>query len=284
MRDMFGESEHYAAEFGAVQPWKLGSAGKSGSFLGFSPSGRYIMKSLPSAEFRKLTAHVDAYRKHMRHHPSSLLTRFLGVYTVRQTLSQHVVIMANALHGDATCERVYDLKGSWWGRKAKKGEGTLKDQDWCRGASAARLRRSAEAYGARGTSPLDSDAYARRFLEFVRQFCITDSYSEHPVQFPTEQATALQAAIEQDVAFLRSIRVMDYSLLVGVSRATAAPRTTAAPYVSIIDFLSSYGAAKHVQRGYNMLLAAVRVGARTQKQKAGGRRASRTSKRRGRMR
>ena len=270
IRDLFEENGTFRTDV-SVGKWQLGSAGKSGSFLGFSPSGRYIVKSLPVREFQKMLKILESYNTYLENHSSSLLTRFFGLYTVHHGVfprPQHVIVMANALYtgGKRRCDYIYDLKGSWLGRKAKSGVVVLKDQDWC---SSSVFRQTAEKYGGRGSSALKSGAYAARFLEFMQEFGITDKGGSQPVTFETTQAKEIISAIQDDVDFLRGLEVMDYSLLMGVKRVkklgkkkSCGSRKTVVKYrvppqsivyISIIDFLSTYDMAKRVQHDSNVL-------------------------------
>jgi len=123
---------------------EMGSAGKSGSFFYKSLDSRYIIKSMKEDEGQFLLGILLDYFLYMQQNPNSLLTRYLGLYSLRvqeetSTHSQviHFVVMDNVLPHESLIpiHEKYDLKGSSVDRLASKAErakganAILKDQD-----------------------------------------------------------------------------------------------------------------------------------------------------------
>ena len=156
--------------------------GKSGSFFYFSHDFRYIIKTVTSEEEKFLRRIAYQYYRHMKANPNSLVVRFFGLHKVRLAPEQRyisVVIMENIFHNSHQLKmgRIYDLKGSTVGRRALKGGKTK------------------ESY--HGTLK-DLDL------------------NEERVWIGAEAKQQLIEQLEQDVRFLTSCGIMDYSLLLGI--------------------------------------------------------------------
>jgi 1-phosphatidylinositol-4-phosphate 5-kinase len=69
----------------------------------------------------------------MTKHPASLITRIHGAYRITMYgQQQHFLVMDALFHGMPEMAEVFDLKGSWVDRHAKRGAATLLDHDWPR--------------------------------------------------------------------------------------------------------------------------------------------------------
>jgi hypothetical protein len=155
------------------------SEGRSGSFFGFSPDRRFIIKTLDAPEFDLLLKSLPAYCRHLEKHPSSLCVRFFGLYSLAvdgfaDLATLRVVAMSNVFHlpPTAALEEQYDLKGSW-------------------------VQRHSAAH--------DADRHALGMdTDLTRNLDLT----EHDRKAFVEQAAA-------DAEFLASLNIMDYSLLLG---------------------------------------------------------------------
>jgi len=273
MRRFFQENDVYAREMAtAKEAWVATQAGKSGSFLAFSPTKRYMMKSLPPREVVVLLKHLSAYVEHMcdADH-GSLLARFMALYAVKhedRDATTYVLLMVNACYASPPTA-IYDLKGSWLGRQAHSVEERVrKDQDWCRTEKERRaLQKLATRLSPRGTSAVNARTYATRFLQFMTRMVVT------PERMDAGAVSTLRAMLERDVQFLRdTMHVMDYSLLVcevpssssedvdwtGQNTLLCVPSAPshmpssqqAEPvdlYLGVIDFLSPYDRRKQLQ-------------------------------------
>jgi 1-phosphatidylinositol-4-phosphate 5-kinase len=93
------------------------STGRSGSFFLRSPDGKYLIKTLPAEEHQFLRRNLKEYHRHIRHYPSTLICRFLGLHRLKNTkaASQDIyfVVMANLFDNTSIdIHEQYDLKGS----------------------------------------------------------------------------------------------------------------------------------------------------------------------------
>jgi 1-phosphatidylinositol-4-phosphate 5-kinase len=191
VRELCGvDDAHFKAAFDPQQffanPANLKfSDGRSGSFFGFSPDRRFIIKTVDSAEFDLLLRALPAYCRHLRAHPASLVVRFYGLYSLTvkgftDLATLRVVAMSNVFHlpSAAKIEEQYDLKGSWVQRHAP-------EHDSNRAA-------------------LGMDVDLLRNLDLAED---------------DRRAFVDQAA--HDTEFLSSLDIMDYSLLLGFVPLTA---------------------------------------------------------------
>lgn len=114
---------------------KMSQGGASGAFFAKSPCKRFILKTIPPEEADALLSALPWYYEHLTKYPKSLLCRLLGLYRITTPFNTlHVLVMQNlfAAHPSlkqAAPTRVYDLKGSWIGRRSAVGAVVLKDSD-----------------------------------------------------------------------------------------------------------------------------------------------------------
>ena len=161
--------------------------GKSGSFFYFTRDFRYLIKTVTPAEEKFLQKIAYKYYTHMKANPDSLIVRFFGLHKVRLAREQGyitVVVMDNIFANQdrlAVPER-YDLKGSTVGRRV------LKKGSKVRGVYRGTLK--------------DLDLKDRN-----RRIVIGSSGKQQ-----------LMEQLKQDVAFLTSCKIMDYSMLLGIHR------------------------------------------------------------------
>ena len=161
------------------------SNAKSGSFFFYSDDGKYVIKTVSTADAKHLERTLPSYCSHVssssRDSPS-LIAPFVGLYTVRMWwLKRSVlfVVMGSVFDTDGEVEKVFDLKGSVVGRMKGEGEEVGKDGDF---------RRMVEEWG--------GGIWMRR------------------AGGREEMGTSLA----RDLAWLKSENVMDYSMLVGVGK------------------------------------------------------------------
>lgn len=99
-------------------------SGKSSSFFFFSDNKAFVLKTLKDTEKALLLEKgvLEGYYEHMMSSEKTLLSKIFGVYTIRVPNMTEIncYIMENLLGNDYPfIERIYDLKGSTKGRKAK---------------------------------------------------------------------------------------------------------------------------------------------------------------------
>lgn len=155
--------------------------GKSGSFFYFTRDFQYIIKTVTSSEERFLQKIAYRYYRHMRSHPDSLIVRLYGLHKVRLAREQRyitVVVMDNIFRNNDLLKVTerYDLKGSTVGRRVLKGN------------------RERATY--KGT--------------------LKDLDLDKRIVVGAESKTHLMEQLRQDVDFLASCKIMDYSMLLGI--------------------------------------------------------------------
>eukprot|EP00979_Chaetoceros_neogracilis_P013169 scaffold3710_cov286-Chaetoceros_neogracile.AAC.26 len=109
------------------------SNAKSGQFFFYSRDGRYMIKTQTQEEKDFLRLILPHYYTHLRENPHSFITHFYGMYRVKIPdlgKSIHFVIMKSVFNTDREIHKIWDLKGSTLGRRAKRGDGVSKDLDF----------------------------------------------------------------------------------------------------------------------------------------------------------
>ncbi|KIY53254.1 SAICAR synthase-like protein [Fistulina hepatica ATCC 64428] len=159
---------------------ELGSPGKSGSFFYFSRDYRFIIKTIRHSEHLFLLRILKDYHKHVKENPHTLLSRFYGLHRVKLPHGRkiHFVIMNNLFPPHKDIHETYDLKGSTVGRLYP------------------------EEKAAQNPRAVLKD------LNWISRAKM--------LEFGPEKRALLTEQLRRDAEFLRSVNVMDYSLLVGI--------------------------------------------------------------------
>lgn len=159
---------------------ELGSPGKSGSFFYFSRDYKYIIKTIHHAEHKFLRKILRDYYEHVKANPNTLLSQFYGLHRVKMPYGKkiHFVVMNNLFPPHRDIHSTFDLKGSTVGRDYREEDLENNPRATLKDLNWLRRQRSLEL-GIRKK---------RLFLE----------------------------QLTRDVALLRKLQIMDYSLLVGI--------------------------------------------------------------------
>lgn len=159
---------------------ELGSPGKSGSFFYFSRDYKYIIKTIHHAEHKFLRMILRDYYQHILANPNTLLSQFYGLHRVKLPYGKkiHFIVMNNLFPPHRDIHRTFDLKGSTIGRD-------FREED---------LEKNPRA-------TLKDLNWLRRNLH---------------LEFGPIKKEAFVAQMKKDVAFLQRLKIMDYSLLVGI--------------------------------------------------------------------
>lgn len=159
---------------------ELGSPGKSGSFFYFSRDYKYIIKTIHHAEHKLLRRILREYYAHIEQYPNTLISQFYGLHRVKIPYGRkiHFVIMNNLFPPHRDIHQTFDLKGSTIGRD-------FKEEDL--------------EHNPRAT--LKDLNWMRRNYHF--------EFGPHKKHIFIEQ-------MKRDVALLQKLKIMDYSLLVGI--------------------------------------------------------------------
>jgi hypothetical protein len=113
--DSFYES--LSPKFNKDQIFKAGEgAGRSGSFFFHSHDSKYVVKTVTSDELEILKGMTPAMTQYLFHNQDSLLSRVLGIFTIKASKFSevHIMLMENTmrLKDKDELKFVFDLKGS----------------------------------------------------------------------------------------------------------------------------------------------------------------------------
>lgn len=159
---------------------ELGSPGKSGSFFYFSRDYKYIIKTIHHAEHKLLRKILRDYYSHIQQNPNTLISQFYGLHRVKIPYGRkiHFVVMNNLFPPHRDIHQTFDLKGSTVGRDFKE----------------ERLEKNPRA--------------TLKDLNWLRR--------HNHLEFGPMKKKLFIEQMQRDVALLQRLKIMDYSLLVGV--------------------------------------------------------------------
>ncbi|KAJ3326888.1 Phosphatidylinositol-4-phosphate 5-kinase [Blyttiomyces sp. JEL0837] len=158
---------------------ELGSPGKSGSFFYFSQDYRFIIKTIHHSEHKFIRQVLKNYYSHVKANPETLLSRIFGLHRVKLPGNRkiHFVVMGNVFPSNYDIHETYDLKGSTVGRKISEEQAKANPRAVLKDLN---------------------------WLERGKKLHLGPRKREVFVQ-----------QMERDVEFLVSMKIMDYSLLIG---------------------------------------------------------------------
>ncbi|EKX36253.1 hypothetical protein GUITHDRAFT_90050 [Guillardia theta CCMP2712] len=158
----------------------MGTPGKSGSLFFFSNDMKFIVKTLPKREAKLLLEILPNYFQHVRQNPGTYLPRFYGLHRWKPEYGRNVrfVVMNNVYATNLAIHRRFDLKGSTLGRAAS------------------------EADKAKGPRAILKD------LD-IKEMGVK-------IKLGPQRKKAFMDQIRSDCHFLMSLKIMDYSLLLGI--------------------------------------------------------------------
>ncbi|KAB8360629.1 hypothetical protein FH972_024367 [Carpinus fangiana] len=159
---------------------ELGSPGKSGSFFYFSRDYKYIIKTIHHAEHKFLRRILKDYYNHVQENPNTLLSQFYGLHRVKIPYGRkiHFVVMNNLFPPHRDIHMTFDLKGSTVGRDFKE-----------------------EELETHPRATLKDLNWLRRGMR---------------LELGPTKKEAFVKQMERDVALLKRLKIMDYSLLIGI--------------------------------------------------------------------
>lgn len=175
---------------------ELSSPGKSGSFFYFSRDYRFIIKTIHHSEHKMLRKILKDYYNHVKNNPDTLISQFYGLHRVKLPFGRkiHFIVMNNLFPPHHDLHRTYDLKGSTLGRE----------------------------YVLRAGGPPKLNPVLKDLNWSVNN----ESLSLGPVK-----AHLFISQLERDVALLKRLNIMDYSLLVGIYDKTKSDTLRQSVYV-----------------------------------------------------
>ncbi|KAK2858539.1 hypothetical protein FQN49_004632 [Arthroderma sp. PD_2] len=159
---------------------ELGSPGKSGSFFYFSRDYKYIIKTIHHAEHKLLRKILREYYQHIENNPNTLISQFYGLHRVKMAYGRkiHFVVMNNLFPPHRDIHQMYDLKGSTIGRD-------FREED------------------------LEANPRATlKDLNWLRR--------DRHLNCGRAKREVFLAQLRRDVTLLQRLKIMDYSLLIGI--------------------------------------------------------------------
>ncbi|KAI1916111.1 Phosphatidylinositol-4-phosphate 5-kinase [Ophidiomyces ophidiicola] len=159
---------------------ELGSPGKSGSFFYFSRDYRYIIKTIHHSEHKFLRRILRDYYEHIENNPNTLISQFYGLHRVKMAYGRkiHFVVMNNLFPPHKDIHQMFDLKGSTIGRDFREEDLETNPRATLKDLNWLRRHRHLEL------GPMKRDIFL--------------------------------AQLRRDVALLQRLKIMDYSLLIGI--------------------------------------------------------------------
>lgn len=153
--------------------------GGSGALMWFSQNHEFVIKTVAREQANFLHSMLRGYYLNMDQNPNTLLTKFYGLYILKQNGKRiRVVVMKNFFPKDVKFDHKFDLKGSTINRFASEKE---------------------KARKAPTLKDLDFNAI------FPQGITIEEKYY-----------TALKQALARDTLVLHSFNIFDYSLILAV--------------------------------------------------------------------
>lgn len=193
---MFGvnEYEFLSSVCGNANYIEFQSNAKSGQFFFYSPDGKYMIKTMTNTESKFLRRITPHYFRHCAMNPNTLMTKFLGMYRVKlYHLKRNVKFVV--------MKSVYDTDKHLHQLFDVKGSTTGRD--------------------AKPGDAVKKDNDIRRTLP-EGAFILEPGLRER-----------LKTQVEHDCAWLRSMKIMDYSMLIGVHNISH--RNTKTPLKPVIQ-------------------------------------------------
>ncbi|GFE55024.1 hypothetical protein BaOVIS_024280 [Babesia ovis] len=160
---------------------ELLSEGRSGALFYFTDNGKLVLKTVSRQCAEFVQQWLPKYYNHIKTHPNSLITRFVGLFSMTQYRGRgettYFIIMNNVFYSSAAIHRRFDLKGSWVGRSVPVQE------------------RKDHTVAMKDLDMMDLEEY---------------------IELGAERSVALLEVLQRDIKFLSESMLMDYSLLLGI--------------------------------------------------------------------
>lgn len=158
------------------------SNSKSGEFFFYSHDRQFLIKTMPKSESILLRRLLPEYFNYISRQPNTLLTKFFGMHRVKTPSRAPVyfMIMGSVFNSTHDIHKIYDLKGSHYKRRAKRPKGEERDNK----------------------------------VSILKDLDWLDSHERLKVDSMTAKLFSDQ--LRRDIEFLKKLKIMDYSLLIGI--------------------------------------------------------------------
>jgi len=181
------------------------SNSKSGMYFFISHDKKYMIKTLKDNECKFLRRILPHYFRYMIKNPNSFINQYYGLHRVKMphlNRKIHFVVMNNILHTPKAIHTLYDLKGATYsGRyvKRSKFETASKDSKVC--------GKDLNFQGFTDDNKSSNKKNTGQSVSKYRQWLKIGK---------AERKLAFVDQIAADSVFLAKMKIMDYSLLIGV--------------------------------------------------------------------
>ena len=181
------------------------SNSKSGMYFFISHDKKYMIKTLKDNECKFLRRILPHYFRYMIKNPNSFINQYYGLHRVKMphlNRKIHFVVMNNILHTPKPIHTLYDLKGATYsGRyvKRSKFETASKDSKVC--------GKDLNFQGFTDDNKSSNKKNTGQSVSKYRQWLKIGK---------AERKLAFVDQIAADSVFLAKMKIMDYSLLIGV--------------------------------------------------------------------
>lgn len=180
IRERFGiEDKEYANSLCLQQPVRVEDSGRSRARFLQSVDRKFVIKTLQSEDIAEMHSILPTYHQYVvEQGGQTLLPQYLGMYRLTLNNVEHYVIVTrNVMSSTLKTHKKYDLKGSTVQREASEKEKT------------------------------------KEFPTFKDNDFVKDNVK---IYIDKEARDDFLSILKRDVEFLASLKLMDYSLLVGI--------------------------------------------------------------------
>lgn len=171
-----------------------GSEGKSGNIFYFTANKAFMVKSVPKEEYDTLRAILPQYHRYLLSNPDSMLCRYFGCYSISLPVGKRrmfFVVMQN-LFNEGPVHQRFDLKGNCDRRQAI------------------------------GSRDVEKHIQQAKHQEVIKILMMDIDFRKlsNGLALSPASAERLQEQLCDDIVFLASRGIIDYSLLIGVRHMT----------------------------------------------------------------
>ncbi|XP_002732674.1 phosphatidylinositol 5-phosphate 4-kinase type-2 alpha-like [Saccoglossus kowalevskii] len=180
LREKFGINDtEYMNSMTSAEPVYNDSPGRSGARFLISADKKYVIKTISREEVEMMHNIIKQYHQFtVEHHGKTLLPHYLGMYRITVDGAEtYLIVMRSVLSTTLNIHKKFDLKGSTVDRRA-------------------------------------SDKEKAKELPTFKDNDFVDK--NHKIYIGKEGKEELLAQLKIDVVFLSELKLMDYSLLVGI--------------------------------------------------------------------
>uniref|UniRef100_K3WWS8 PIPK domain-containing protein n=1 Tax=Globisporangium ultimum (strain ATCC 200006 / CBS 805.95 / DAOM BR144) TaxID=431595 RepID=K3WWS8_GLOUD len=193
IRELFHIDEQFYMD--SFDPAKIlsehGSEGKSGNIFYFTSNKQFMVKSVPKDEFDTLCAILPHYHRYLLSNPETMLCRYFGCHSISLPVGKrrmYFVVMQNLFNDNGPIFQRFDLKGNCDRRQAIN------------------------------ASQVELTIQLARDQQRISQLMMDIDFHKFNggISLARASASRLQGQLCDDIVFLASRGIIDYSILLGI--------------------------------------------------------------------